>query len=50
MYLLLQGAATGSLALVLPLVTRLLYMAADLLLGAVALTLLRRSVPSEAVS
>jgi uncharacterized membrane protein YbhN (UPF0104 family) len=44
MYFLLQGQSGGSLALVLPLVTRLLYMAADVLLGAVALWLLRSSV------
>jgi hypothetical protein len=43
MYLLLHNANTGSLALVLPLVTRALYMVADVLLGLVALWLLRRS-------
>ena len=44
MYFLLQGQSSRSLALVLPLATRLLYMAADILLGAVALWLLRSSV------
>ena len=44
MYFLLQGQSGGSLALVLPLVSRLLYMAADVLLGGVALWLLRSSV------
>lgn len=44
MYFLLHGQSGGSLALVLPLVTRLLYMAADVLLGAIALWLLRSSV------
>jgi uncharacterized membrane protein YbhN (UPF0104 family) len=44
MYFLLHGQSGGSLALVLPLATRLLYMAADVLLGAVALWLLRNSV------
>jgi uncharacterized membrane protein YbhN (UPF0104 family) len=44
MYFLLQGQSSESLALVFPLVTRLIYMAADVLLGAVALWLLRSSV------
>jgi uncharacterized membrane protein YbhN (UPF0104 family) len=44
MYFLLHQQSGGSLALVLPLATRLLYMAADVLLGAVALWLLRISV------
>jgi glycosyltransferase 2 family protein len=45
MYLLLHEAkSAGSLALVLPLVSRALYMLADVLLGLVALWLLRRSV------
>jgi hypothetical protein len=41
MYLLLGGATTGSLALVFPLVSRMLYMIADAALGAVALRLVR---------
>jgi uncharacterized membrane protein YbhN (UPF0104 family) len=44
MYFLLRGANASSLALVLPLVTRLLYMLADVILGLVALWLLRSSV------
>jgi glycosyltransferase 2 family protein len=44
MYFLLQGQSSESLALVLPLVTRLVSMAADVLLGAIALWLLRSSV------
>ncbi len=44
MYFLLQGQDSESLALVLPLVSRALYMAADVLLGAVALWLLKRTL------
>jgi len=47
MYMLLGGAAVGSLAVVFPLVSRLLYMAADIVLGAVALQLLRNFVKRE---
>jgi uncharacterized membrane protein YbhN (UPF0104 family) len=49
MYLLLGGAAAGSLALVLPIASRLLYMAGDALLGAIALKLLHGSVESVEV-
>jgi glycosyltransferase 2 family protein len=48
MYFLLQGQSSASLALVFPLVTRLIYMAADVLLGAIALWLLRSSVRASA--
>jgi uncharacterized membrane protein YbhN (UPF0104 family) len=41
MYMLLGGAAIGSLGVVFPLVSRMLYMLADVMLGAVALKLLR---------
>jgi hypothetical protein len=41
MYAMLGGAKTGSLALVLPVASRLMNMAVDLVLGAVALRLLR---------
>jgi uncharacterized membrane protein YbhN (UPF0104 family) len=44
MYLLLHNAQSGSLPLVLPLVSRAVYMLADVLLGLVALLLLRRSM------
>jgi glycosyltransferase 2 family protein len=44
MYFLLHGGSSTSLALVYPLASRALYMVADLLLGAVALILLRSSV------
>ncbi|MEI9940717.1 MAG: lysylphosphatidylglycerol synthase domain-containing protein [Pseudomonadota bacterium] len=47
MYMLLGGAAIGSLAVVFPLVSRMLYMGADLALGVVALQLLRRFIRRE---
>jgi glycosyltransferase 2 family protein len=47
MYLLLGGAAIGSLAVVFPLVSRMLYMLADVVLGLVALQLLRSFVKRE---
>jgi uncharacterized membrane protein YbhN (UPF0104 family) len=47
MYMLLGGAAVGSLALVFPLVSRLLYMLADVALGLVALQLLRSFIKRE---
>lgn len=47
MYLLLRGASTSTLELVLPLVSRLLYMLADVLLGLMALAMLRRSIKSD---
>ena len=46
MYLLLGGVAAGSLALVLPIASRMLYLVGDALLGAIALHLLRRSIPT----
>jgi uncharacterized membrane protein YbhN (UPF0104 family) len=45
MYLLLGGVAAGSLALVLPIASRMVYLVGDALLGAIALYLLRRSIP-----
>lgn len=50
MYLLLQGSPSRSLALVFPLVSRAIYMLADLLLGLVALALLRTSVSAAEAS
>jgi hypothetical protein len=47
MYMLLGGAAVGSLAVVFPLVSRMLYMAADVVLGIAALQLLRRFIKRE---
>jgi uncharacterized membrane protein YbhN (UPF0104 family) len=47
MYLILGGAAAGSLALVLPLASRMVGLLADGVLGAIALKLLRASVRPE---
>jgi len=47
MYMLLGGAAIGSLAVVFPLVSRMLYMLADVTLGLVALQLLRSFTKHE---
>jgi uncharacterized membrane protein YbhN (UPF0104 family) len=47
MYMLLGGARVGSLAVVFPLVSRLLYMLADVMLGLIALQLLRSFVKRE---
>jgi glycosyltransferase 2 family protein len=47
MFMLLGGAAIGSLAVVLPLVSRLLYMLADVVLGLVGLQLLRSFIKRE---
>jgi len=47
MYMLLGGAAIGSLAVVFPLVSRMLYMIADVALGVVALQLLRGFIKRE---
>lgn len=47
MYVLLGGAAVGSLAVIFPLVSRLLYMLADVALGLVALQLLRGFIKRE---
>lgn len=44
MYLILGGAAAGSLALVLPLASRMVGLIADAVVGAVALKLLRSSI------
>jgi glycosyltransferase 2 family protein len=51
MYIMLGGAANGSLALTLPIATRTLTMGADLLLGAIAFRLLKTfSAPKDAAS
>jgi hypothetical protein len=44
MYFLLRGAAASTLALVFPLASRIVYMLSDVLLGLVALGLLRKAV------
>jgi len=50
MYMMLGGAATGSLALTLPIATRTLTMGADLLLGGVAFRLLKTFRTPKAMS
>jgi uncharacterized membrane protein YbhN (UPF0104 family) len=50
MYFLLRGAAASTLALVFPLVSRIVYMVSDVLLGLVALSLLKKSVKPAQVS
>jgi hypothetical protein len=47
MYVMLGGASTGSLALILPVVSRMVSMIADIGLGAVALKLLRSLVKQK---
>lgn len=50
MYMLLGGSAKGAIALVLPIASRFVGMLADVLLGAVALGMLRQLKPSPPVS
>jgi uncharacterized membrane protein YbhN (UPF0104 family) len=50
MYAILGGKLTGSLAVVMPLASRLLNMAVDVVLGAVAFKLLRTLAPNKPVA